>query len=700
MLIAGMLLNSVLIFRTEYSNGPYEDVTVSDYNRCYEALEKQSGKKAAKRFKSLADAESSSRIWTDVDAKMHYAYQAVAKEIQYAGSFDDYYNQKKSQYEDTKELSIFGTENAYDKRQSRKTFHVLQRFLGTKVSIAPSRGVKIIFENIGTDVLLIFQILLVCVWSFMRKKENGYLDFMRTQYHGRMGFYWMEAGVVFLVTGFMTGCMYFSNALCGWYIYGLGPLDRSLQSVSGYIGTGVGGSVFHGIVVFFLLKWLFLALLSSVVLFLMVCCSGAGVYVGLTIWLGVSALLYTAIDTSSWLSGLKNMNMIAWLHTGRMLQRFRCVNFFGYPVSYLKTAAVVSVCFIFLLCLIGSVLYSGQKIASRSEGKGKIKRITDQVWTVRFGARKNLFFMEGKKIFVHEKVLWMLILLIPVVVYFAKPLSSIYTDGSDVYYKQYVDRIQGPYSDEKILQILKWKNALDYKLTLKKREMKKAKTLAQRELTAEEYNVTDEEVTGLQSLYDHAVYVKKTHGDFYYTRGYEMLTGGTNAGSKDALYALVCILLMIVMLSGIQSRDAMTGMDRLLQCGVQGRRELKKYQMLYGILITSLIFVGIYGSWYSSVLRASGFAGLGNSVTSMEHIPSWFAGVSVGGYLCMISVIRYLGCITVALIEMRAATELRSRISTMLVMAGFVGLPLVMYILGVNEMKYVLLNPLLLGNVW
>jgi hypothetical protein len=75
-----------------------------------------------------------------------------------------------------------------------------------------------------------------------------------------------------------------------------------------------------------------------------------------------------------------------------------------------------------------------------------------------------------------------------------------------------------------------------------------------------------------------------------------------------------------------------------------------------------------------------------------------FSSLRVWQYLCFISLKRYIGFQVVMLAELWISKHISSRMAAMLIMAGCVMLPLIVYLLGVDGMKYLLINPLLLGN--
>ncbi|MCM1167480.1 MAG: hypothetical protein NC299_14870, partial [Lachnospiraceae bacterium] len=68
-------------------------------------------------------------------------------------------------------------------------------------------------------------------------------------------------------------------------------------------------------------------------------------------------------------------------------------------------------------------------------------------------------------------------------------------------------------------------------------------------------------------------------------------------------------------------------------------------------------------------------------------------------YLIFISAKRYLAMILAMLIIFFISTKLKSRAATLIAGAGVLILPILITLLGVDVFKYVLLDPLIIGNV-
>ena len=200
---------------------------------------------------------------------------------------------------------------------------------------------------------------------------------------------------------------------------------------------------------------------------------------------------------------------------------------------------------------------------------------------------------------------------------------------------------------------------------------------------------------------DHLGYISGIpNGGLFYERGYEQLTGYEMAWKRDAMLALEGVLMVILTVAGIYSREYETGMMRLLRTTSWGREELRSTKVLIGVGIVTVIYGIIYGSEFYRILSAFGTKGWSCSVASMSHMPMYLSGLAVVDYLALILVMRYLGFLLVMAAVYLISSRAESFIMTVVYSISIFALPLVLYLSGVKVLKYVLLNPLLLGNVF
>ena len=100
------------------------------------------------------------------------------------------------------------------------------------------------------------------------------------------------------------------------------------------------------------------------------------------------------------------------------------------------------------------------------------------------------------------------------------------------------------------------------------------------------------------------------------------------------------------------------------------------------------------------MLLAYGTQGLNASAASMEQSVACFADISVGQYILIIMLMRFIGGLLVSLFVFAMFKYLRSGMSVIISCILFIVLPLALVAFGVTNAQYMLLNPLLLGNIF
>jgi hypothetical protein len=113
-----------------------------------------------------------------------------------------------------------------------------------------------------------------------------------------------------------------------------------------------------------------------------------------------------------------------------------------------------------------------------------------------------------------------------------------------------------------------------------------------------------------------------------------------------------------------------------------------------------VVFIGTYLPVFYNVLHAYGVRAIHASANSMEHLSKVPDCITILGYLAIISLMRYTGLLLAVLVVFYVSVRARSFISSLLASTGVLVLPLLIALIGVPGFKYVLLNPLLIGNIF
>ena len=688
--VVGLLLNLFLLLRSEYSRQAWEEPTVSCYRSIYREIKGMEPAQAKSYLRKKSNNQN-------ITYERRTGYKTLLSEISRAGSYNEYLEEREADYSKSRIFEEFRKSSKYDRKDAAKVMKILRRFQGSTIKIVPSRGWKLIFQFFQTDIAGFIILLAAAAVSFMKEKERGEYTFIRTMKKGRGSFIVDKVLALLLFTMEVVLLLYLENMLVAWKLYGLGNLSACLQSVHGFIGTGVAADLKQSTVLFLGLKLLIYFLMMLLILFLMTVCEmPQKLYICLTAIIGGSGLAYWGISANSWLSILKYVNLIGFLHTGDMMAVYRNIGLYGFPVSYI-TVSIIFFVVAGILLFAGTVFFfCDQKIISHAK-----RHILSRGKRQRKIRAYHLFYGETKKILYYQRVLLMIVIFAGVIWQNYTPVHSLYDDDSDVYYKEYVDQVSGAYTKTSAKKIKQWQ---EERLALEKQihdEKRKAPTKELKALVDIGYSKERKRTEGFQVLMNHLSYISGIPGGgLFYERGYEQLTGYETAWKQDARLALECVFMVILTVTGIYSREYETGMMRLLRTTPWGRQELRSAKLWIGVGIVTVIYGIVYGSEFYRILSAFGTKGWSCSVASMSHMPMYLSGLAVVDYLALISAMRYLGLLLVMVSVYLISGRAKSFIMTLIYSISVFALPLFLYLSGVKVLKYVLLNPLLLGNVF
>lgn len=696
-LLIFMVLNVFFIYRSECMGTVAEMTAHREYNKTYEKIQGMDAKKAVKYLKNKIENDDELQYFTQE------SYSLVLKEVKKCAEYSKYLENNKKAAAVRNKVAIFKEEDAYSERSTQKTLSVLAKLEGHKLEIGPSKGVRIVMESTVTDIFGILLILFACAVLVTKEFENGAFLLLKTYAAGRAKLMRRKLYVIMLFSGIVCLLLYAGNVVMAYQIYGFGDLGRYLQSVYSYRSSGFNGSVGMALISFGICKVCIYMLIGMILALVTVLCKRAvWVYAASGAVFGISAILYYGIGENSFLSLIKNVNIVAYMNTYRFFQSYRNINLFGNPVDYFLVF-LVTICVVFFACFfVTTYIFSRQKIVSKEM---KLPAFVVK-WRERMVLHKGFGWIalpeqESYKIFWKGKVLLFLAFFIFLTAWNYSPVASIYSSADDMYYKQYMDKLAGTYSEEKS----QWIDT----------EQKRFEDLEKKR--DEEYASTDSQVKfeAIQAKYDKLLRGKKAIGNvrkkadylktvkgggFFYESGFSLLTRGKYAGQSDITYGLIAVIMLIISCSYIYSYEYERGMMRLLRTTPKGRGRLRVTKTLLGAGIVMIIALVTYAPWYYRILSSYGTTGLHLPVCSMKHVAKCFDGVTVLQYLVLITLMRVVGLILMMLVCFWLSCKTKSYIMTMIVAICLFILPLLASLCGIHVADYCLFNPLIIGNVF
>ena len=199
----------------------------------------------------------------------------------------------------------------------------------------------------------------------------------------------------------------------------------------------------------------------------------------------------------------------------------------------------------------------------------------------------------------------------------------------------------------------------------------------------------------------HVDYLKTLNeGWLFFEKGYDILTDRTDFKNRDTAQAFVYVILLIAIACGICGADYANHEIRLLRTTRRGRKQHMGIKCILGFLGTVTAFALVYIVRLCNVLSAYGTQGLNAPAASMEHLWRVSQNISVGQYILIIMLMRFIGGLLVSLFVFAMFKYLRSGMSVIISCVLFIVLPLALVAFGVTNAQYLLFNPLLIGNIF
>ncbi len=300
---------------------------------------------------------------------------------------------------------------------------------------------------------------------------------------------------------------------------------------------------------------------------------------------------------------------------------------------------------------------------------------------------------ECYKVFIGGRVLFILLAFGAFVWFGYTPINEKFESSDEIYYKQYMLKLEGEFTPEKEQFLIDEQAKFDRAQEDMQRELAEGNVFG-----AMKYQNILTPQTAFEQVKAHAEYLRSTNGgEFVYDSGYKLLTGDESAGNKDTTLALTALAMLICTLTYVYCVEYQTGAAVLLHSTPRGRKAVFLRKLVIGTLVLTAVYVLTYVPYFYNVLNAYGTRQLSAPACSLEHLSG--LNLSILEYLILISVLRYLGMIIAMLLIYFVSRKAKSYISAILIETVVLIVPLVLYLLDVSAFKWFGLSPVIIAKV-
>ena len=198
--------------------------------------------------------------------------RAVLERLDQCQEYETYLSSLISDAQIKLKLGLMGSKDSFSTKTVQRSMEAYQKLGGTVPEASFSGGTELFTSFPLTDGLCLAFALLPALWLLTVERDNGLLYLTRTTRRGRSWLFRQKLGTIMAVisAGFLL--LYGSNAAIALGLFGLENMAKPLQSVFGFQGCAYSITVGGFLVVFLLLKYLWV-LCCGAILFAL--CSGS-----------------------------------------------------------------------------------------------------------------------------------------------------------------------------------------------------------------------------------------------------------------------------------------------------------------------------------------------------------------------------------------------------------------------------------------
>ena len=618
-------------------------------------------------------------------------YTRVYSEVEGVFSYGEYLDEIDKKTEDVNIMARFFNDGTYAIENARKTQQAYQKLKGLTIKPVDPSGILCLTDIGITDYILLLIIFILAVSIIFQEKDNNQFKLLRTMEKGRISIMLSKIMVMIISIVAMTVILYGTNYAVARANFGIPDFTTPIQSLYAYrsspFNLNIGG---------FLISYIVIKILANILIgmfFLVICAvfdSFIYVFMSGAVLVFVEILLYTKISETHYLAYLKFINIMYGIKTVDMLSDYINLNVLGHPVNTCIMYGIM-----WLILFMCSIIYLKNYLNVPREKKqmkfGKLKII------ICFGGHTSIFRHESYKMMIAGRALFILILFIGFIVWWNPPMNMSFNSIDEVYYKEYMDELYGPLDSEIYSKFNEEKMKYDELSDRISADMEQGKDEVYINIKYKEElsrNVAFDKVTS------HLSYLESKNGWFFFDKGFCILTDREFVENRDISQAFVYIIILIALTFGIYGIDYNNSEMVLLRTTVNGRRRLDAIKGALGLLSTVISFTLIYIIRMANVFSAYGTKGLQAPASSMEHLSSIPQNVSVLQYLFIIMAMRLIAGVIVVITVFLITKLLKNSFYAIALCILLFVLPLSLVLLKVPNAEYILLNPLLIGNVF
>lgn len=597
--------------------------------------------------------------------------------------YSEYLNTISEQAEKRLKSSLFSRPDTFTHKNLLKTSEVYERLHGCSVNADFDGGVQLLVENGITDFLLLTMMFFLVMQIFLSEREQGTWEMNKCMKLGHLEL--MIAKIITMVC-FVVGItllLYGTNYLIALSSVGFGDVNRSIQSMEGYMNSPLLISVGQYIIVFLLAKIIVTIAIScwfSALCMMVKNSVFAGVF-GILIYAAEYILTFLKSEALYW-GVLKEFNLATLNDIKGYFADYYNFNLASYPVSHFVCGCVMIVFLTLSGCLLILWLIENEqmvKVESNSLSQ-LVKRViksgkvqNDNAKNQRLNSHRGILFFEWYKIYVINKG-WVILFLFVCVQICVFINQTWFIDTNEFYYREYSKQLEGALSEGHWTYVQSealYFESMDKEQQLIEHAYESGEIdWRQREYYLEKLMDKSDRESAFQRVkkqYEELICCEAEglSVEYIYRTPWELLFG--KEGTIRAIIYMSEIFLVLILLFSSCGSIEKDGMELLIQASTIGHKTVLRYKTYVCIVTAVIVYLCTYLPEMAGVLSTFGIGNLDAPVSSFLYRDSIGCVMSLGGYMIFRMGIRLLIVISAGLLLLHISQKLRDRIKTILI---------------------------------
>ena len=573
-------------------------------------------------------------------------------------------------------ISIFQNDKTgYDLKNIEATAKVYAGLTATEIDYYPQKGLYTAISYAFTDLILLASMLLLALILVRQERDSGLLSLVRSLPGGRLKTALAKLAAFAASLLVVLTVLYGVNLAYCSASFGLGSLNRTIQSVPALMRCTMQITVGQYLLRFLLAKWAgaFVMGLWVMLAALVAKRAAAG-------WIGALALplamygIRAAIPATSHLNVIKYANMVSLLQTNELLGNYRNLFWFGNPVSLplveWLTAAVLGGSLFAGFC---AVFAKAQLLPTAKRSLTLPFSHTTRATSVPREEGRKLLLMNGAAVFLAAFLAFGI---------YQGITSESYLDADEIYYAYYMRHISGPWRAESYNWLTEQGKEFAPMLEVQRRVI--GGELSSDALLA--YNSLQQKYTVYQQIVQSNIqyYLKQNPGAWLvYETGYKKLFGFT--GTADVQDTLLAGLLCALCFSGLFAMERKGGMDEILAATPLGRKYTAKAKLRQSTLVAAGITLGTVLPHLWQILRDYGLPALlapAMSISELQAVPKF---ITLSDLLIFWFICRFAACLCMSRITLWLGQKLGNLLPALFISAVAYCLPALLSLSGMKN---------------